>query len=324
MTEGESKFWMFTINNPLNNDFENIDYEYLVWQLEIGEKEGTVHAQGYICFETNHKFKRVQNLFYENGEHKPHLEKRKGKHSEAKGYCSKSETRLDGPFYNGNDKNISEGSGSRSDLIDIRNKIDNGIPEKIIWSENFSSYTRYYKGFREYKTSTQKEKKLKEQIEKYHKDKITLLDWQKLAIDTLLAQDDRKVLWCYGTKGEEGKTFLGKYIKFNYNAFYCRGGKVSDVNHAYNYEDIIVFDFTRDSKEFINYTNIEHFKDGMIWSGKYESQMKITNNCKVIVFSNQEPDREKMSKDRWEVMKLKTVDDSDDSDDGNKKKYTIK
>nr|DAV51365.1 MAG TPA: replication-associated protein [Cressdnaviricota sp.] len=27
--ESKSKFWMFTINNPLDNDFENIPCEYM-------------------------------------------------------------------------------------------------------------------------------------------------------------------------------------------------------------------------------------------------------------------------------------------------------
>lgn len=152
----EGKFWMFTINNPENDEFKEIECQYMIFQNEVGNKEKTFHTQGYICFETNHKFERVRLLFLENGGHKPHLEKRRGKHSEAKGYCSKSDTRVDGPYEYGDDSDIAEGKGSRTDLIEIRNKIDNDVPEKTIWQENFSSYTRYYKAFRTYRTVVQK------------------------------------------------------------------------------------------------------------------------------------------------------------------------
>jgi len=151
--EGQSAAWVFTINNPENDSFQNIPHKYMIWQIELG-KEGTTHVQGYIVFLSKTRFSTIKKLFLEYGEHKPHLEIRRGKHSEAKGYCSKKDTRIDGPYESGDDSDIPEGQGTRSDMIDIRNKIDQKIPEKVIWQENFSSYTRYYKAFREYKKVT--------------------------------------------------------------------------------------------------------------------------------------------------------------------------
>lgn len=142
----EGKFWMFTINNPLDDDFINLDYEYLVWQLERGENE-TIHCQGYVCFPTNHKFNRVRLMFGPQA----HIELRRGKHSEAKAYCMKKMTREAGPYQYGDDSEIAEGKGCRSEMLDIRNEIDDDVPEVDIWTNHFSSYTRYFKHFREYK-----------------------------------------------------------------------------------------------------------------------------------------------------------------------------
>lgn len=168
--QSQAKFWLFTINNPQNCSFQDIPCQYMIWQLEIGTKEGVTHIQGYICFSTNMRFSTLKKLFEEYGGHQPHLEIRRGKHSEAKGYCSKKDTRQDGPYESGDDSEIAEGKGSRSDLIEIRNKIDNNVPEKVIWQENFSSYTRYYKSFREYRnvTSTIKLQDTKEQMLWYY------------------------------------------------------------------------------------------------------------------------------------------------------------
>ena len=45
------KYWMFTINNPTEEDNPKLwqFVEYMIFQVEKGE-EGTVHLQGYVCF----------------------------------------------------------------------------------------------------------------------------------------------------------------------------------------------------------------------------------------------------------------------------------
>lgn len=302
-TDTKSKFWMFTINNPLNNDFENVICEYMIWQTEMGEN-GTLHIQGYICFRERKRFSTVRLVFWENGEHKPHLEIRRGKHSEAKGYCSKKDTRLDGFYEIGDDRDIAEGKGARSDMVEIRNKLDKGIPEAQIWQENFSSYTRYYKSFREYARVQNKAKKVKEMKADFAPNKISLRLWQKSILEILPLQDNRKILWVIDEKGNTGKTFLANYLMANYNAFYSRGGKGVDIAHAYDYQDYVIFDYPREHEEFVNYSIIEQFKDGRIWSPKFDSELKITRSPKVICFSNFNPDQSKMSKDRWVIKRV--------------------
>ncbi len=48
----KSRHWVFTINNPTDNDIPIFDdtIDYLVWGRERGDDTGTPHLQGYICF----------------------------------------------------------------------------------------------------------------------------------------------------------------------------------------------------------------------------------------------------------------------------------
>lgn len=85
------------------------------------------------------------------------------------------------------------------------------------------------------------------------------------------------------------------------NAFYISGGKTADIALAYARQDIVIFDFAREQEERVNYHCIEKFKDGLMWSPKYNSKTKIFRPPRVLVFSNFEPDVTKLSADRWDL-----------------------
>lgn len=104
--------WVFTWNNP---DYEaeqpNVwaDVKYAVWQHEVGEN-GTPHYQGYVCFT---KLMRLAGLKEINPT--IHWAVRKGTHAQAKAYCTKEETRTDGPFEFGEEP----AQGKRNDLLEV-------------------------------------------------------------------------------------------------------------------------------------------------------------------------------------------------------------
>uniref|UniRef100_K1QH53 Master replication protein n=1 Tax=Magallana gigas TaxID=29159 RepID=K1QH53_MAGGI len=80
----------------------------------------------------------------------------------------------------------------------------------------------------------------------------------------------------------------------------------NDFAFAYRYEKIVVFDYTRESKDHINYDLLEDLKNGSIWSPKYQSAVKTWKyNVKVICFSNFPPKYEALSHDRWNVLELR-------------------
>lgn len=73
--------------------FENLEHrKYCVFQYEQGE-EGTKHFQGLIIFSIGKRFKTIRDYM-------PfaHLEKCKGSNRQARDYCTKKETRIEGPF----------------------------------------------------------------------------------------------------------------------------------------------------------------------------------------------------------------------------------
>lgn len=79
-----------------------------------------------------------------------------------------------------------------------------------------------------------------------------------------------------------------------------------DFAFAYNWENIVCFDYDRDTKEHINYGLLENLKNGALWSPKYESKCKNFRevNVKVVCFANYAPDYSKLSDDRWRVFHL--------------------
>ena len=70
------------------------------------------------------------------------------------------------------------------------------------------------------------------------------------------------------------------------------------------FPDIIIFDIPRSSQQFVSWAGIEEIKNGMFFSAKYESDMVVFDNPHVICFANEEPDYNKLSKDRWKVKKI--------------------
>lgn len=135
--------------------------------------------------------------------------------------------------------------------------------------------------------------------------------WQGDLLNTLTETepDDRKILWYSDPIGGQGKTAIAKYLAVHLNAIVLTNGRTQDL--AYTIKDntkIVVLNFTRSNENRINYGAIESIKDGLLFSGKYESCTKVFNSPHVVVFANHEPDYDQMSLDRWEVVHLSKKD----------------
>ncbi len=302
-----SKYYMFTCNNYTETSialilevFNTKGVEYLTYQKETGE-QGTKHLQGYVCFNKIKKKSTVINFFTGC-----HIEKRRGNHQQAKDYCQKEKTRDQGTNFKefGDDTDVPEGQGERTDLKVIQKELKTRKYQEVL-EENFSAFARYHKFFKIYSETVREEKYSKEQKEMFESNQLKV--WQRSVIGKLLLQNDREILWCWETAGNVGKTYLGKYLESVHGAFLCQLGKKVDLAYAYNYQSIVAFDLTRSDKDFINYSLIESFKDGRIFSGKYESKIKKFPSCKVIVFSNYEPDYAKLSLDRLVTYEIKIL-----------------
>jgi len=68
---------------------------------------------------------------------------------------------------------------------------------------------------------------------------------------------------------------------------------------------IYFFDCPRSKQgEFIQYDFLEEVKNGYVFSSKYESRNKVFPSPHVVVFMNELPDMTKLSKDRYEIIRL--------------------
>ena len=142
----------------------------------------------------------------------------------------------------------------------------------------------------------------------------TLRIWQEKLLK-YIKPSEREILWIVGSMGNEGKSWFQGYLRNLHGAskaFRINIRKNSDgILHVLSKKmvhliDLFMFNVPRsfDMEDF-PYEFIEEIKDGYAASTKYESSMlefKFPNT--VIVFSNERPDKDKMSKDRWNVFSI--------------------
>lgn len=140
----ESKYWMFTLNNPTEPINQEIDdLQYLTYQVEIGE-QGTLHYQGYIEFKKKLKMNGVKKRLGD----KYHLEPRRGSQEQAIAYCQKQETRVPGVDIIIIGTPTIDQSGKRNDLEKIKDLIKTGKSDLEIAEENFGVWCKFNKSFK--------------------------------------------------------------------------------------------------------------------------------------------------------------------------------
>lgn len=291
-----SKYWCFTLNNPTTNINETLDkrieegtMKYYVYQLEKGEN-GTPHYQGYIELDKRSKLSAMKKIMYE-----AHWEMRKGNQEQCIKYCTKEESRLEGPWSSG--ELVQDQTGKRSDLRNLQESIKANLTYEELIDEHPEVMAKY-PHFANTCIAIQKRKTMKLPDYPLHK-------WQQELVDYVEGPvDDRKIRWYIDYKGRAGKSHMAKKMLKEKNAFWSPGGKCADLALAYQYQDIVVFDFSRSKEDCVNYDIIEQFKNGLIFSPKYESAAKCCDPPHVIVFSNFAPDLNKLTDDRWDIIKL--------------------
>lgn len=148
--------WIFTINNPTFEDNPQIweSVKYLIYQKEKGE-QGTEHYQGYVIFNKRMSLKSCKKI-----NARAHWEVRRGTHAQAKAYCSKEEGRIEEPVEMGEEPK----QGGRTDLAEIKAKLDEGASLKAIKDEHFNSWCRYRQSFAIAKQMGQPKRDFKTQV----------------------------------------------------------------------------------------------------------------------------------------------------------------
>ncbi len=205
--------WCFTINNPTEEDAstesilrgthgsvrsendptsaKDCKAKYAIWQFETG-KEGTLHIQGYVEWNRRHTLEHVRRLF--GG--RAHWEIRRGPANKARDYCKKLEGQVAGPWEIGDWEERNE-QGKRTDLIEIKRKLDEGASIKIIADEHFTSFIRYHKGFEIYQDLKQQKRDAKSHV-------TVVVGQTGLGKSTWLSKQAPEAYWVSPPKGAEG------------------------------------------------------------------------------------------------------------------------
>ena len=293
----------WTLNNWSDDHIKAIEEKivplckYLIWGKEVGKK-GTPHLQGFLILKKRKRLGTLRNEWIPAVGKAAHFEKARGSNYDADQYCKK-----DGDFKFYGD--YPKGKGSRTDIKEFLAAAADGQDDDIL-AENYPvEYAKYHRAAEKIKKVAGKKRKFKELQEVYVD--ARLRPWQQEVIEKMAAQDNRKVTWVVDPDGNKGKSWLANYLVAQGHTFLVEGGARKDIAYAYGDEPNVVFDFTRQQEERINYGCIESFKNGRIFSAKYESGLKIFPPAKVLCLSNFEPDRSKLSEDRWDIDRKSVV-----------------
>lgn len=155
-----------------------------------------------------------------------------------------------------------------------------------------------------------KDGKLYTNIEKYKPIKTLeenqLYDWEKKIIEIIKNEpDERTIHWVWESEGNKGKTTFCKYLCIKYNAIPLDGKKNDVLYCAAEFpSNLYIWDLERSMEDYVGYGAIEKIKNGLYTCAKYESKPIIRNCPHVFIFANFEPEKKKLSNDRWKIIKI--------------------
>lgn len=288
----KSRYWLVTgfADEP---QFDKFTMTCMRVGREICPETQRPHWHASIQFASEVRQSTLKQVFP-----KDNLQIRKGNYSEFFAYSKK-----DGDYIDHGEPSHNN-QGERADfteLIDAVNEGDTLATLMVKFPKTVSRFMPYTKLLISNRSDELALAKRKLRFDR------ELRPWQqalKLIIEGEVS--DRFVYWLYDKPGGSGKSFMSGYLQTHHSAFIVSGGKVADIAHAYNEEPIVVFDLPRTMADHCDhiYSMIEKFKDGCIFSGKYESRTKVFDIPHVIVFANFEPDLTKLSEDRWKVSSI--------------------
>lgn len=127
-----SRAWCFTANLPDGSEYVPLSIPwkgpiYIIWQYESGTH---LHIQGYAYYENQRVGETVKKQIKNWCGVDAHLEVARGTPAQNRDYCSKEESRVDGPFEFGEIPH----AGKRTDLSDCWELYEaEGVTKGMIW-----------------------------------------------------------------------------------------------------------------------------------------------------------------------------------------------
>lgn len=290
--QSKAKNWCFTWNNYTGEDIEYLinevvpDCKYLIFGKEIGENE-TIHLQGFVSFATRKNFNRVRTMFKNN-----HIEPARNVLASIQ-YCKK-----DNDFEEYGE--IGPTQGQRQDLETFKNDVkQNKYTVKELRDKHSLIFAKYPRFALDY---------VADNVARPEVVVHPLREWQQNLTELLQGEpNSRSIVFIVDTLGNKGKSWFARYYaSTNENVQIVQPGKKADMAYALDTMTKVLFlDAPRSKQgEYIQYDFLEHVKDGMIFSPKYESRIKMLGPCHVVVLMNEMPDMTKLSEDRYTIINI--------------------
>lgn len=291
-----AKRWVFTLNNytegekQLLCDLCDSDHvKYGVLGYETGES-GTPHIQGYVIFADTKSFTQTKALVGDRA----HLEVSRGTPKEASDYCKK-----DGDFDEFGELEVSQGKRSDWDRLKQWCLEQNFMPtDRALFLEFPTLMGRYQSGVRAMCNAL---------IGVDSREIGQPRPWQRqLELQLDGEPHERRIKFVVDEAGNSGKSWFKRYyaLKHPNDVQMLSIGKRDDIAHALDpRRRTFLLDVPRGSMEYLQYSILEMIKDQVVFSPKYDSQTKILESpAHVVVFSNEHPDMDKLTRDRYEII----------------------
>ena len=299
-----SRRWCFTLNNYSSDEVnflrelaEQEICNYLVYGYELGESR-TPHLQGYVCFSSPCRLERAKRLLGQ----RCHLESARGSPQQASDYCKK-----EGDFEEFG--TLPQPQGKRNDLDAIIEWLDEFIAlegraptEREVAQLQPAAFLKY-RDFMRLAQLRAPDPVLREgECRPWQVDLESVLEHP--------CDDERIVQFFVDENGGSGKTWFQQYFfsKHPDRVQLLQPGKYVDMAYTIDpSKDVFLINVPRGSMESfsLNFRILESLKDRMVFSPKYQPQMKILSTVPhVVVFSNEDPPRDRLSRDRYRVHNL--------------------
>lgn len=291
--------WCFTLNNPTPEDVPRLQalapqVRYLVFGRETGEN-GTPHLQGFVIFLTR---KRLRSAKREIGD-RAHLEVARGTSLQAAQYCKK-----EGDFEEygevPNERQRTDWSDLKKWVLDQPSK-----PSAKLVAEEYPRFFNSYGRIMEWIDLIYPSPPLVDPETQPRR-------WQQhLAAELAPEANPRTVHFIIDAEGGCGKSWFCEWWSARNpdKVQILSSGKQTDLFYLIDESrEFFFFDIPRSQSEYLQYPVLEKLKDRRITSTKYQGRVKVLAKCPhVVVFMNENPDRNKLSRDRYKVWQLRNL-----------------